>query len=96
MIFDELKNVNNLTLPVAKHVAFEKIHAWLKGVKELVVDEDYLDVTKPDMVHFLLKKDVVIMLSRRKLNEDGLGKHLMYHPKRPRPLKLTHILDGEI
>lgn len=96
MIFDELKNANKMTVPVAKHAAFEAIHSWLKGVTELVVDEDYLDVTKPDHVHFIMKGSTVTMLSRRKLNEDGLGKHLMYHPKRPRTLKLTHILNGEI
>jgi hypothetical protein len=95
MIFDELKNVNNLTLPIAKRIAFEKIHAWLKGVKELMVDEDYLDVTKPDHVHFIMKGSTVTMLSRRKLNEERLGKHLIYHPKKPRTLKLKHILEEE-
>ena len=52
MVFDELKNINDLTLPIAKHVAFEKIHAWLKGVKELVVDEDYLDDRYPRECHY--------------------------------------------
>jgi hypothetical protein len=92
MIFDELNNMNKLTLPVAKRAAFEKIKSWLREI-ELEVDEDYLDVNKPDYVHFLLKGSTVIMLSRRKLNEKGLGKHLIYHPHKSRILKLTDIIN---
>lgn len=92
MIFDELNNMSKLTLSVAKHAAFKKIKSWLKVI-ELEVDEDYLDVNNPDLVHFLLKGSTVIMLSRRKLNEEGLGKHLIYHPYKNRTLKLTDIIN---
>lgn len=95
MIFDELKTLDKMTLPVVKKVAFERIHSWLKGVTELKVENEYLDVNKPELVHFTLNGSTVTMLSRRKLNEDGLGKHLMYHPKRSCTLKLKHILEDD-
>lgn len=88
-----MKNVEKMSLSVAKQVALDYFKKWLK-VTNIEVDKDYLDVNKPELVHFILQSGVVTMLSRRKLNEDGLGKYLVYHPKKSCTFKLKHIIDG--
>lgn len=93
MIFDELRHTEKLSTAVAKQAVFEKFKDWMGNDISVVVDEEYLDVNIPDHVHFVLRGSEVVMLSRRKLNEEGLGKHLIYHPNKPKSLKLSDIIN---
>ena len=93
MIFDELRHSEKMSVAVAKQAALEKFKSWMGNSVSIVVDEEYLDVNMPDHVHFVLKGSEVTMLSRRKLNEEGLGKHLIYHPIKSKSLKLSDIIN---
>lgn len=96
MIFDELRNMKKISIPVAAKASLEMIGTEVlpSGKKyELEVDEDYLKTDNPDMIHYILQGNVIKMLSRRKLNEEGLGKYLIYHPHKNRTLKLTDIIN---
>ena len=96
MIFDELRNMKKISIPVAARASLEMIgtEVLLSGKKyELEVDEDYLKIDNPDMIHYILQGNVIKMLSRRKLNEEGLGKYLIYHPHKNRTLKLSDIIN---
>ena len=99
MIFDELNKTDKMSLPVAMRTSLEVIGTKVlpSNLKyELEVDEDYLDINKPDMIHYIIRGNVITMLSRRKLNEDGLGKYLIYHPNRKYTLKFLHILNQTV
>ena len=103
MIFDELENINKLSVPVAKKAALDWI---VKNIPDIIKlnknieivtlnDDEWLDVNKPDYVNFVIYNFNILMLSRRKLNEEGMGRYLIYHPKKPNKtvtLKLSHML----
>lgn len=99
MIFNELNKINEISLPVALKAALEIIgtNVLPSNIKyDITVDTDYLNLNKLDMVHFIVQNNVIKMVSRRKLNEEGLGKHLIYHPNGKYSLKLSHILNQTV
>ena len=100
MIFDEIKNVNKLSVPVAKKTALDWICKNMPTISKInkdfkVVtseDDEWLDVNRPELVHFVMDDFNVLMISRRKLNEEGMGRYLIYHPTKVTSLKLSHML----
>ena len=99
MIFDELNKMGSIPLPVAAKASLEVIstNVLQSNIKyEFKIDEEYLDINKPDMVHYILQGNTILMVSRRKLNEDGLGKYLIYHPNGKYSLKFSHILNQTV
>lgn len=100
MIFDEIKNATKLSVPVAKKTVSDWICKNMSTISKInkdfkvvtLEDDEWLDVNRPELVHFIMDDFNVLMISRRKLNEEGMGKYLLDHPTRNTSLKLSHML----